>query len=192
MCQETRQRPSQSKSIATNSSYENSNAINCNINAQFQSPQVSEKSRHRQCFSWPYSRDALESRPTSAIACERSSSQRPQMHTPVHLRLYSSQPSEVHLQRISTGLRNAHNSHRCKSPTLAGIAITFYGTRWSYLRYGCCVEFQQRLCKDSTMITDTITDMITGIMVYLQAEFKILKQRSLILWLLRKGSLITP
>ena len=37
-----------------------------------------------------------------------------------------------------------------------------------------------------------VTDMITGIMVYLQAEFKIVKQRSLIVWLLRKRSLITP
>jgi hypothetical protein len=65
-----------------------------------------------------------------------------------------------------------------------------------YLRYGCCVEFQQRVCNDSTMITDTvtdtITDMITGIMAYLQAEFKIVEQRSLFVWQLRKGSIITP
>jgi hypothetical protein len=54
------------------------------------------------------------------------------------------------------------------------------------------VEFQQRLCNDSTVITDTVTDMITGIMVYLQAEFKTVEQRSLIVWLLRKGSIITP
>jgi len=34
------------------------------------------------------------------------------------------------------------------------IAITFYTTRWSHLRYCCCEEFQQRLCNDTTMITD--------------------------------------
>jgi len=37
-----------------------------------------------------------------------------------------------------------------------------------------------------------ITDMITGIMVYLQAELKIVEQRSQIVLQLRKGSIITP
>jgi len=150
------------------------------------------KSRHRQCLSWPYSRDALESRPTSAIACQLSSRPRPQLHTQVHLRLYSSQPCEVHLQRIRAGLRNTRDSRRSTSPTAVAIAITFYATRWSYLLYGCCVEFQQRLCNDSTMITDMITDIIIGIMVYRRAELKIVEQRSQIVLQLRKGSIITP
>jgi hypothetical protein len=42
------------------------------------------------------------------------------------------------------------------------------------------------------MITDTVTDMITGIMVYLQAAFKIVVQRLHIVWLLSKGNIITP
>jgi len=98
----------------------------------------------------------------------------------------------VHLQRIRAGLRNTRDSRRSTSLTAVAIAITFYATRWSYLRYGCCVEFQQRLCNDSTMITDTITDIIIGIMVYRRAELKIVEQRSQIVLQLRKGSIITP
>ena len=41
------------------------------------------------------------------------------------------------------------------------------------------------------MITDTITEMTTGIMVYRRAEFKIAEQQSQIVWLLRKGSIVT-
>jgi len=44
----------------------------------------------------------------------------------------------------------------------------------------------------SDMNTDMMIDIITGIRVYRRAEFKIEEQRSQIVWLLRKGSTITP
>jgi hypothetical protein len=46
-------------------------------------------------------------------------------------------------------------------PMAIQIPITFYTTRWSYLRYGCCEEFYQRLCDDITMITDILLLMDT-------------------------------
>ena len=67
----------------------------------------------------------------------------------MHLRLYS-----LHLQRITAGLRDTHDSYLVMPLMAVPIAITFYTTRWSHLRYCCCEEFQQRLCNDTTMITD--------------------------------------
>jgi len=51
------------------------------------------------------------------------------------------------------------------------------------------------LPQDSTELSTLqimITDMITGVMVYRLAEFKIVEQRSQIVWQLRKGRIITP
>ena len=58
------------------------------------------------------------------------------------------------------GLRNTRDSRRSTSLTAVATAITFYTTRWSHLRYGCCEEFQQPLCSDTTMIIDMITGII--------------------------------
>ena len=92
------------------------------------------------------------------------------------------------LQRIRAGLRNRLDSRRSTSLTKVAIAITFYTTRLSHLPYGCCEEFYQRRCNDTTVITD----MITGIMINQRAEFKIVERRSRIVGQLRMGSTITP
>ena len=86
-------------------------------------------------------RDALKSRPTSAISYKLSSRHRPQLHTQVHLQLYSSQPCEVHLRRIRAELRDTHYSHLAMPLMAVPIVITSYKTEWNYLHYGWCQKF---------------------------------------------------
>jgi len=46
--------------------------------------------------------------------------------------------NEVHLWRIRADLRDTHDSHLAMPLMAVPIAITFYKTQWSNLRYGCC------------------------------------------------------
>jgi hypothetical protein len=77
-------------------------------------------------------------------------------------RLYSSaeRSCDVHHRTIRGNLLDMHNSHLAAPPMATPIAITFYTTQWSHLRYGCCKVAQQRLCNDTTMIADMITGII--------------------------------
>jgi len=66
--------------------------------------------------------------------------------------------NEVHLRRIREDLRDTHDSHLAMPPMAVPIAIPFYMTRWSPLRYWWCEEFTaaatEVLWNDTTLNTD--------------------------------------
>jgi len=141
MCQQ----PSQSESISISASYKYSKAINCStttnaigsvtvwlsqlsITGTIPKPICLRLLHYQQCLSWPYSRDGLDSRRTSAIACELSSPHRAQSHPEVHLPLYP-----LTRWRTSAGLSDIRNSHLVMPPMAVSIAIAYYTTWWSYL-----------------------------------------------------------
>jgi len=109
MSKETCQGPSESKSIAMNSSARTRrlsiatsmrfdklpfNWVNWWLQKRFQSPYVS-KSHVTGNAKVGLTRDSLESCLMCAIGCELSRQNRTQLYTLVHLRLYSSEPSEA-------------------------------------------------------------------------------------------------
>jgi len=91
---------------------------------------------------------------------------------------------KVHRRRITADLSDTQDSHLAMSPMAIAIAMTFYTTEWDHLPYGCCERFQQRLCNNTTMITDMLR--------LLMDRVHHMEQQSQIVSQLRMGSIMTP
>jgi hypothetical protein len=93
-------------------------------------------------------------------------------------------------------LRDSDHSHLAMPPMAVPIAITFCKTQWDHprtddarslpprLQKSYTAIYGQRLCNDTTMITDFFRQLM--------GRVQEVEQRSQIVWQLRMGSIITP
>jgi len=134
-------------------------------------------------------RNFLESCLPSAIRCEQSRQFRPQLHTQVHLWLYSwaERSREVHSRTIRADLCNTHNSHLAAPPIAMPIAITSTLNRIIYV-IDDVRNLLQGLQKPSAMIELWIPiSFIDG-----EAMFKKMQQWSQMVLQLWMGSILLP
>jgi len=138
-------------------------------------PMRLRESRHRQCPSRRFSRDFFDPYPTSAN--EAAKNINGQIHQTKGTYWGSGQNYEIHAIDVDAHRRRQFQS-RLHSTRLDGVLYVTDDVR----------SLLQRLRKSYAMIQLWIPISF----VYWLAEFKIVEQRSQIVWQLRMGSIITP